>query len=220
MKLKAIFVPTAMFVLFCCNLNQVQAQTDGGATARKTTTVAFCDAKLPAVQKELQADANETCTTQTTCVECMDRASKIVLAATIVVQPTNPGCKPVTNIDIDADFDPKADAGSGTDAKSRGADTGTSAKPTKRFAPQLIQSPCFRNGTNLEVYVPGFDSDSREFAYLWEIDGKKAGHLPSVQCACGKEAKVRVTYLPANQTVLLVMKLNSTCGDSGTDSDK
>jgi len=205
MKMKVVFSFSTVLVaiLFCCNLNQVQAQSgslsgSGGTTTSKTPMVEYCDVRLPVIEKQLKDDANATCTTQSACVECMDRTSKLVLAATLVVQPDNADCKPVSNIETVVD------------AKSRGGSVPT----TPRFTASIIQSPCFNGGTNLEVYVPGHSLTNREFAFLWEVDGIKAGHLPSVQCACGKEAKVRVTYLPTGETVNLAMKLNATCGGS------
>ena len=207
MKMKAFFSSTVIFalLLFCCGLNQVQAQAKTSAAQSKTTTsstfdIPFCDAVLPNFNKQLQTDANATCTTQTTCVECLDRASKTVVSATLYVQPDKADCKGATEITYIDD-----------DAKSRGT------KPAPRFRPKLLQNTCFASGTNLEVVVPGYDMSKRQFGYLWEVDGKKAGHLPTVQCACGKEAKVRVTYLQTGESVSLSIKLNSTCGSSSSN---
>ena len=68
MKIKVFFKFSTALValLFCCSINQIQAQ-DGAMTTGKQ--VKICDAILPAIQKQLQADADATCTTQTTCVE-------------------------------------------------------------------------------------------------------------------------------------------------------
>ncbi|MBI1227544.1 MAG: hypothetical protein GC192_20090 [Bacteroidetes bacterium] len=203
--MKAISLATscAIATLFFCCLNQLQAQTDGGTST--SSQVKYCDLALPTLEKKLQTEADATCTTQSGCIECMDRTSKMILAATLVVQPKMAECKTVTDIEVQPD------------PKSRGI--AAIDDPVSTFQPKIIQSPCFAGGTNLEVYVPGHDIDNREFAFLWEVDGHKAGHLPTVQCACGKIATVRVTYLPTAQAVTLRMKLNSACG-SGTGSDK
>ena len=202
MKMKAFFCSTAVLVaLFCCSLNQVQAQSNLQTGVKKApkASVAYCDAKLPPEGKRLQELANETCTTQTACVACMDRASKIALAATLVVQPDKEGCKPATDIATE-------DA-----AISKGAQK---QKPTS-FHAQILQSPCIAGGTSLEVYIPGSGHASREFSYLWELDGGKGGHQPKQTCICGKWAKVRVTRLATGESVTLSIKLNSTCAGTG-----
>lgn len=128
----------------------------------------------------------------------------MVLSATLYVQPDKLDCKGVTDINYEAD----------AEAASRGV-----AKPNPsafRFRPKLIQSPCFAGGTNLEVLVPGYDLNKREFSFLWEVDGRKAGHLNTVTCACGKEAKVRVTHLGTGESVNLIMKINATCGSTNS----
>ncbi len=156
------------------------------ATTPTTVKVTYCDAALPAAEKRLKADANNTCTTQHICVECTERTSKVTIAATVVVQPDKGNCKPVTDI---------------TCKECDAVD----------FTARILQSPCFAGGTNLEVLLPGYGEGSREFSYLWEIDGGKGGHLPSIQCACGKEARVRVTQLATGKSMTLIAKLNATC---------
>ncbi|MBK9017592.1 MAG: hypothetical protein IPM82_28075 [Saprospiraceae bacterium] len=203
--MKAFFVSTAVLValLTCCSLNEIQAQSGAlsgaGGAVDKTPKPDYCELVLPKVERELKADANATCTTQSACVECMDKASKIILAATLVVQPDKEGCKPATDITTE-------DA-----AISRGAQK---QKPAS-FRAQILQSPCYAGGTNLEVYIAGYGQTSREFSYLWEIDGKKGGHLPKQTCICGKLAKVRVTHLATGESVTLNMRLNSTCASTG-----
>jgi hypothetical protein len=190
----------AMFVI--CFAPKAQSQTKQPGDKKTTTTHQaepnFCDAVLEATSKKLQDEANATCTTQYNCVECTDRKTGMKLYATMVVQPTNPTCKVVTEISVKED------------AVSRGSE----AKAVD-FRAELLQSPCFAGGTNLEVFLPGYGQASREFSYLWEIDGSKGGHLPNVQCACGKEAKVRVTQLATGESITLVAKLNSACPGSG-----
>ncbi len=212
MKMKVFFSCAATFValLLCCGLNQVQAQSGSlpGSGGKTTTnpTVDFCDLILPAVEKQLKTDANASCSTQSTCVDCMDRASKMVLSATLYVQPDKTDCKGATDISLEEDA-----------TASRGA---AKQKPsTPRFRPKMMQSPCFAGGTNLEVIVPGHDLNKREFGFMWEVDGKKAGHLSSVTCACGKEAKVRVTHLGTGESVNLTMKLNATCNSTTTSKN-
>lgn len=157
----------------------------------------YCDELLPKVQKELQDDANAQCQTLYVCLECVERKSNQVLYATIVVQPTSPNCRSLKEIST-LDTPP-----------SRGNE-----KPKRpRFQVEIIQSPCFAEGNNLEVFIPGWGQGTREFSYLWEIDGNKGGHLPSVTCACGKEARVRVTHLPSGESVVKIIKL-SPCNDS------
>lgn len=213
MKMKPFFPFAATFaaLLLCCGLSQVQAQSASlSGSGGKTNTnpmVDFCDLILPSVEKQLKTDANATCSTQSTCVDCMDRASKMVLSATLYVQPDKLDCKGITDINYQVD----------AAETSRGV-----AKPkpsTPRFRPKLMQSPCFAGGTNLEVLVPGYDMNKREFGFLWEVDGKKAGHLNTVTCACGKEAKVRVTHLGTGESVNLTMKINATCGNTNTSKN-
>ncbi|MCF8243526.1 MAG: hypothetical protein K9J37_16630 [Saprospiraceae bacterium] len=222
MKMKAIFSSVSVLaaLFFCCSLNQVQAQaaTKGKARtnakagakvdAKVDANANYCDAVLPAIEKQLQADADATCTTQTTCVDCMDRTSKMTLAATLYVQPNKAACNSASDIVANSVTDIVAN----TDALSRGA----SKQAPHRFVAKLMQSPCYAGGTNLEVVVPGYDLRKKQFSFLWEVDGKKAGHLTSVQCACGKEAKVRVTHLLTGESVNLTMKLNSTCSTNKT----
>lgn len=198
--MKAFFSSVSAVAAFflCCGLNQVQAQDATGGGVRTTSDAKYCDAVLPDIEKQLQSDADATCTTQTTCVECMDRTSKMTLSATLYVQPNKSVCKAVTDIVTDADV----------------ASRGATKQAPKRFYAKLMQSPCFAGGTNLEVVVPGYDLNKKQFSFMWEVDGKKAGHLTSVQCACGKEAKVRVTHLRTGESVNLTMKLNSTCANS------
>lgn len=196
MKMKAFFMPlaTLIAILICCNFNQVQAQ-DGGLSSTPTkTAVKYCDAVLPTIEKQLQANADATCTTQTTCVTCTDRASSISLAATLVVQPKKSDCGSATDIKTEAD------------ALSRGG--GMADLP--KFTIDIIQSPCFNGGTNLEVYSPGNDLSSREFSIMWEVDGQLIGNKLNVACAKGSTAKVRVTYLPTAQFATVSMKLNQT----------
>lgn len=188
MKMKAFFMPSAGLValLFCCSFNQVQAQELG-------TSVKYCEAVLPTIQNQLQADADATCTTQTSCVTCTDRASGIMLAATLVVQPKAASCKTATEIKPVRDV------------MSRGAVE--TRQP--RFTVDIIQSPCFSTGTNLQVYSPGNDLTTREYSIIWEVDGQLKGRGLSLSCVVGKEAKVRVTYLPTNEAVTLSMKLST-----------
>jgi hypothetical protein len=184
-------------------LNGIQAQagsvTGTAGTVDKTPKLDYCELLLPKLERELKDEANATCTTQSACVECLDKASRIALAATLVVQPDKEGCKPATDITTD-------DA-----ALSRGSQK---QKPAS-FRAQILQSPCIAGGTSLEVYIPGYGHASREFSYLWEIDGGKGGHLPKLTCICGKSARVRVTRLATGESVTLSMKLNSTCAGSG-----
>ena len=202
--MKAFFGSTAVLValLTCCSLNEIQAQSGAlsgsGRADDKTPQLDYCELLLPKVERELKADANATCTTQSACVECMDKASKIALAATLVVQPDKEGCKGATDIATDED------------AVSRGAQK---QKPAS-FRAKILQSPCYAGGTNLEVYIIGYGSSSREFSYLWEVDGKKGGHQPKLSCICGKSARVRVTRLATGESVTLSLKLHSTCADT------
>ncbi len=199
--MKVIFfksvVLLAMFM--CCFAHVGNSQTKQTAEKKASTSLAqtnYCDQVITATNKKLKEEANATCASQHTCVECTDRTTMMKIYATMVVQPDKPNCKMVSEIAIS------------DDAVSRGTETRTG------FRAELLQSPCFAGGTNLEVFLPGYGEASREFSYLWEIDGGKGGHLPTIQCACGKEAKVRVTQLATGESITLVAKLGSTCGDS------
>ncbi|MCF8243525.1 MAG: hypothetical protein K9J46_00110 [Saprospiraceae bacterium] len=178
-------------VLFCFSLTSVQAQ-DVGAIG--TSKVKYCDAVLPAIEKQLQADADATGTTQITCVKCREKATQIVISATVVAQPKDAGATDIKEV---------------TDNLSRG---GAVVEP--RFTAQIIQSPCFRGGTNLEVGSPGNDLSTREWSIVWDVDGQALGSGLNLACASGKVAKVRVTYRPTGDFVTLEMKLNA----EGTDS--
>lgn len=177
--------------------SQTKQTTDPKASGSLAQTN-YCDQFIEATNKKLKEEANATCTTQYTCVECTDRTSNMKIYATMVVQPDNPNCKGASEISIKED------------AVSRGAEK----KGTTEFRAELLQSPCITGGTNLEVFIPGYGKASQAFSYLWEIDGGKGGHLPSLQCACGKEAKVRVTQLATGESITLTAKLNSTCGEA------
>jgi hypothetical protein len=191
MKMKMNFGQTAFLalLLFSCSVNVANAQAD--AKKAVPAKVKYCDTALPEAEKRMKAEANNTCTTQHICVECTERTSKVTIAATMVVQPDKGNCKPVTDITCE-----ECDA--------------------VDFTARILQSPCFAGGTNLEVIIPGYGKDSREFSYLWEIDGGKGGHLASIQCACGKIARVRVTQLATGKSMTLIAKLNSTCGGGGS----
>lgn len=207
MKMKAFFLPTSSLValLFCCVLNQVQAQKTAKTSDTKTTATnvldaPYCDAVIPDINKRLQTEANASCTTQTTCVECLERNSATVISASLFVQPTKTDCNGATNISYVEE-----------DPKSRGM------KPAPRFRAKIMQNPCFAGGTNLEVVIPGYDISRGEFSFLWEVDDKKAGHLPAIQCACGKAAKVRVTHLASGESLSLGLRLNANCIGSSND---
>ena len=199
--MKAMFFKSVvLFAMFTfCFATEGNSQNNKAVDKKASNSLAeanYCDQVLAATSKKLKAEANSTCATQYTCVECTDRTTMMKIYATMVVQPDNPICKMATEIAVKED------------AASRGADK----EPTSRFRAELLQSPCFAGGTNLEVFLPGYGQASREFSYLWEVDGGKGGHLPSLQCACGKEAKVRVTQLATGESITLVAKLGSTCG--------
>jgi hypothetical protein len=199
--MKALFFKSVvLFAMFMFGFAQTGNSQTKQATEKKSTTALaqtnYCDQVIANTNKRLKEEANATCATQHTCVECTDRTTMMKIYATMVVQPDKPGCKVATEIAIS------------DDAVSRGTETRTG------FRAELLQSPCFAGGTNLEVFLPGYGQASREFSYLWEIDGGKGGHLPTIQCACGKEAKVKVTQLATGESITLVAKLGSTCGDS------
>ncbi len=198
MKMKAFLVPSAALVLLltCCCMNSAQAQSgslSGSGGTVNTAKVEFCDIALPKLETTLKSEANATCNTQYACIECKDRASSLVIAATLVVQPEKADCKPAASIATQ------------TSSLSRGGDM----VQAPNFNASILQSPCFASGTNLEVYVAGYGTASREFTYLWEMDGLKGGHLPSIQCASGKTASVRVTQLATGASKTLVVTLNS-----------
>ncbi len=193
MKIKAFFMSSAALVavLFCFSLTSVQAQS-GGAIG--TSTVKYCSDILPTIEKQLQADADATGTTQTACVRCKDKSTQIVIDATVVAQPKDAGATDIKTV---------------TDNLSRG---GMAIEP--KFTAQIIQSPCFRGGTNLEVSSPGNDLSTREWSIVWDVDGQALGSGLNLACATGKTAKVRVTYQPTGDFVTLEMKLNSGSTDS------
>lgn len=55
----------------------------------------------------------------------------------------------------------------------------------------VIKSDCNSTGATFTVEI---DNPSK-YAYLWEANGKHAGHAMSTYCLCGDYAKVRVMRL-------------------------
>ncbi|MBK9017593.1 MAG: hypothetical protein IPM82_28080 [Saprospiraceae bacterium] len=207
MKIKSVFVQSSLlFVLFTCfGLNFTQAQTGAvsgaGGTVGTPSKVEYCDAALPKVEADLRSDANETCTTQYSCVECMERATKLVVAATVVVQPTDASCNPVkvnTRMDTDA-------------ALSRG---GGIVPRKSTFSASILQSPCYDGGNNLEVYIAGYELGTDKFRYQWVIDGEPGGTDSSANqedkgCVNGTKATVKVTQLSTGASKTLEAILDS-----------
>lgn len=190
MRLKSIIALIAFSALTFFSPAQAQTLTDSEAST-------FCDELLPMKYRALQDEANAECKTIDICLECVDRKSGFKLYATLVVQPNDPKCKPLEKIATEPD------------ALHRG---GTPSKPA-HFKVEIIQSPCINGGNNLQAFIPGWGTDSREFSFLWEVDGVKGGHLPSLFCACGKQAKLRVAHNSSGESVVVAIKLHP-CNDS------
>lgn len=160
----------------------------------------ICSVAIGQTKKDLQKKANLKCETQKTCVPCKLKATGDLIYANLVVQPVSPKCKSeIKLVDVEK-------------------------LPTKKPAPQdypdlpdfanfeILQVLCKTGGTSLELYIPGADFEnpdfmSKSFSYMWEIDGRKAGHEPFVSCACGSSARVRVTEVATGRRVTKTITL-------------
>lgn len=149
-----------------------------GQTLPSTPT---CDKVLPTVKKEAQDEANQTCSTITTCTECIDKATKIKINAVQVIQPTCDGASTIDEVNSSQAVSYKK----------------------QRFNYDILQSPCTKEGTSLEIYMPGLNNrvDKNKYSYMWEVDGKKAGHEKAINCVCGNVVTVKVTELKSGFSI-------------------
>ena len=74
---------------------------------------------------------------------------------------------------------------------------------------EMIISQCFNSGTSAEIMTT---LDGLSYAYLWEVDGKPAGHYRKIECACGQKATVRVTRLSDGEERTKQVPLQSCIG--------
>jgi hypothetical protein len=189
MKMKAIFATLAT-LFFCLTLvsGDLLAQTDKANKTNKTTAtpkVPYCDEVLKREQDAIQKKADETCQTVTTCVDCTERKTSIRTCAYLIAQPRKgmKGNCAVATVDDSSKDDAKFD------------------DDTPSFRVDIIQYACPGKGVTLVAHMPAYSPDPKgqsQFSFLWEVDGKKAGHDNRVECACGKKATVRVTNLATN----------------------
>ncbi len=174
-----------------------------GATAQNANTVTskkpatpHCDEILPTVKKQAQQEANQNCKTVTVCTECIEKASKLKIDAVQVIQPTCDGAAQMEDLVVESKV----------------------AYKTMRLNVQILQSPCINKGMNLEAFVPGANQNPNrsQYAFLWEIDGKKAGHEKTINCTCGKVAVVRVTDTNSGISISRTARLKG-CQDTSKD---
>lgn len=133
------------------------------------------------------------------CVECVVRKTGFPIYATIAVHPNLAKCNSavVGELQLETNANPKS-------VKK--------TNPNATFFFDVLQSTCFAGGTTLQVFIPdaNLQGAQSEYSFLWEIDGKKAGHQSKIECCCGKEAIVRVTKIRTGETGKRILKL-STC---------
>lgn len=208
MKFKTVYQWIAVLgILFCLGpISSLQAQKAAAKTSgadQSQTILPYCDEVIPAKKAEMQKDANENCKTVSTCVNCMERKSKIQICAALTVQPDakSQNCRPVA---VEKTVVEKRAS------KSRG--TGISEATAEPFSLDVLQSVCETGGgTDLSVSIDNNKTcNDSNYSILWEIDGKKAGHEAKVECICGRSATVRVTD-PDGNVVSRTIRLN-TCG--------
>ncbi len=195
-KALPVFVCLLLFAATSSTAQNTKKAAQKRTAAQKRMVTPHCNEILSTVKKEAQEKANQTCETVTVCTECIEKTSKIKIDAIQVIQPACDGAASLEELVIEAN-------------------------PGHKNVPlnlQILQSPCYAKGINLEAYVPGIahDSNRNNLAYLWEIDGKKAGHEKTITCTCGKKAVVRVTDLDSGISVSRTVLMNG-CQDSGKE---
>jgi hypothetical protein len=200
MKCKTLIFTTlslSFFLLYLPAQAQVTKSESGVNAAKSVSTPIYCDEIMERMEKELQKQANDECRTVEACIECISRHSNGTVYMFLYVQPNVKTCKPVEI------FPPS------TAALSRGE-----GKPDNTFRVEVKQSICTRSGSSLEVVIPGHDLDCEgdDFNFIWEVDGKRSGTERSIDCACGKEALIRVTQISTGVTVRRNIRLNSCSG--------
>lgn len=159
--------------------------------------IPYCSEAIPKLSSSLQQKANATCQTQQACILCREQSSGHPLYTTMFFQPDAAVCAAsevqVTSVE---------------DAKAGKAPDQTNPPP---FLAEILQSTCINGGNTLEVYIVGKSADSQkrpdEYTYLWTVDGNKAGHASSVDCACGQEATVRITEARTGASVTKLVRL-------------
>lgn len=76
------------------------------------------------------------------------------------------------------------------------------------FDVQMVISPCFASGATIQARTP---TSPQDYAFLWEVDNKPAGHFHRLTCICGKNVKVRVTRFSDGATVTKSVEMLSYC---------
>ncbi len=100
-----------------------------------------------------------------------------------------------TACEKDTDTLPRASSLNGLDQTTASAEVaisvaGKQAPPPLDFT--FIVSDCFCGVVTIDVQTP---MEEVNYAYLWEIDGKAAGHAYRKICICGELVTLRLTRL-------------------------
>lgn len=197
MRTKTYFGTSLVFLVtfICCHTN-LMAQSPPKKTTPKNTEmpddkgmaeIGYCDELVTKSKKELQGVADKKCETQTVCLKCRERESGQAVYMMMFVEPNPSTCKVAT-------YEAQNDAQAAQKPKNI-----KSAVSAQGFQAEIIQSTCTKNGTSLEVFIVGNDlaacakGGNEGYTFLWEVDGKKAGHDRRIECVCGKEVSVRIT---------------------------
>lgn len=184
----------ALLLLFFAATAFGQKPTAGSAPQKSLPT---CNQAVAAVKKGLQGQANAECRTIFQCVECMNEKTKMKSCVNVAVQPQKSACATAANVNAEV---------AKTDSNNEGPG----------FAVEVLQSPCYAGGAALEAVVavdgqlkPDGKMMKTEYSYLWEIDGKKGGHSPFLDCVSGQKATVIVTRLSTGKSVSRTVVLNN-----------
>ncbi len=187
---------SALLLLFFAASVYGQKPTAGSAS-QTSTSLPGCSKAVAGVKKGLQAQANAECRTVFQCVECMNEKTKQKSCVNVAVQPEKSACATAANVNAEV---------AKTDSNNEGPG----------FAVEVLQSSCYAGGAALEAVVavdgqlkPDGKMMKTEYSYLWEVDGKKGGHSPFLDCVSGQKATVIVTRLSTGKTVSRTVVLNN-----------
>ena len=183
----------AGLLLFSCQFANAQRNKVAQRSSALPVLPA-CDVILSSTKAEMQKVADATCKSVTRCVPCSDARLGQDVYVTLVVNPIAADCVPA-----------KAQA-SGTVQAER------APPPTPAANEVLPENPVFEirqarcedgTGVDLDVFIPGnaMQCSKDQYAFLWEIDGGKGGHAPTLNCACGKTAQLTVTDIKTGRSL-------------------
>ncbi len=173
---------------------QAPARVDKTANQvqKKTANLPYCDEVLSKASKELQTQADNNCETAVLCVQCLERASKAEIYATMYAQPKLQRCKAAVDITTPTKVKP--------------------SKPDINF--EIYQSVCLTEGVNLKVVFPEGHIDPANYSVTWDVDGNPFAKGREASCVCGKKATVTVTDNVNKRSVQKIMDLQNACKTS------